>query len=326
MTEDAAYGRPSPSESESGIDATRMIESGLAYAERGWHVFVLSPTKKPLANCKDCRAGHRTATEREECDHLTCHAFYAATTEPARIAAMFEQHPRGLLAIRTGAVSNLAVVDFDFTTWDSDGAPAATDPAQRTMTHFDKQGLLEGTLMARTGSGGLHLYYGHPGGYLPSGVRRYGVGVDSKADGGYVVAAPSRAPRGTYEWTPDGRHDHPLTVMPPALAALVRHPTSAKEPSAPSSRRRRVGDGALGDRSRGLLTAVMELPEGTPIDRLRRASAWAGEMVAAGEIDECTVVAVLQQAADRIGLGSVEVGDAYRGTIGSGLRAARSAA
>lgn len=326
MTHSAAHGRPTLSEPPSRAVATRMLEFGLGYAERGWHVFVLSPTKKPLANCKECRTGHTTPAEREACDHLTCHAFYAATTQPARITEMFKQHPRGLLAIRTGTVSGLAVVDFDFKAWDSDGAPAAADPAHRRKTLLAAQGLLPTTLTARTGGNGMHLYYAHPGGYVPSGAGRYGVGVDSKADGGYVVAPPSIGPRGAYEWILDGRHDHPLTAMPPELAALNQSPVPAPKPPERSIRRSGLQPGAVRDRSRGLLRAVMETPGGTSHNRLQAASAWAAAMVAAGEIDECTAVAVLQQAAGRAGLGPDEIGDAQSGAIGEGLRAARSSA
>ncbi|WP_246159084.1 bifunctional DNA primase/polymerase [Catellatospora sichuanensis] len=44
---------------------------------------------------------------------LTCHGFYAATTDPHRIAAMLAAVPHGLLAIRTGAPSGLVVIDVD---------------------------------------------------------------------------------------------------------------------------------------------------------------------------------------------------------------------
>src|SRR5947208_13127801 len=88
------------------------LESALAYAARGWPVFLLGRTKRPVGNCRTCRAAGPDH-DRHACDCLTCHGFYAATVERARILAIFDAIPDGLLAIRTGAPSGLAVVDID---------------------------------------------------------------------------------------------------------------------------------------------------------------------------------------------------------------------
>jgi putative DNA primase/helicase len=45
-------------------------------------------------------------------------------------------------------------------------------------------------LKVRTGSGGTHLYFRHPGGHVPCQAN-FRTGIDVKADGGYVVAPPS---------------------------------------------------------------------------------------------------------------------------------------
>jgi putative DNA primase/helicase len=56
------------------------------------------------------------------------------------------------------------------------------------------------TPMARTQSGGLHLYFIHPDHHVPTGIR-VAPGLDVKAAGGYVVAPPSVGPSGRpYEW------------------------------------------------------------------------------------------------------------------------------
>jgi hypothetical protein len=115
------------------------------YMGAGWPVFVLGKSKRPVANCRACKnagPGHDPAA----CDHLTCHGFHAATTDPARLAAMLAKVPGGLLAIRTGAVSGLAVVDID----------------PRNGGRIDR-GLMAPTATVATGGGGWHLYYRHPG-------------------------------------------------------------------------------------------------------------------------------------------------------------------
>src|SRR4051812_18058871 len=87
-----------------------ILTAALAAAGRGWPVFMLSRSKRPVANCEACpRDAHDPAT----CGHLICHGFYAATTDPDRIAAILDAVPSGQLAVRTGAESGLVVIDVD---------------------------------------------------------------------------------------------------------------------------------------------------------------------------------------------------------------------
>ncbi len=302
--------------------STAMLDHALAYVGRGWHVFVLSATKSPLRNCQRCREEHTTATLMESCTCLTCHGFYAATTDPDRIIEMLGSHPRGMLAVRTGAISGLAVVDVDIT-FDGD-LPAAGDPGYRTMCELDRQRLLPGTLMASTGSGGLHFLYAHPGGYLMSGAGKYGPGVDSKADGGYIVVAPSVSRAGPYSWTGDGRHDRPLTPLPGALADRLRPTEPVVRPRVQVTPWARPGVATR--RLAALVRVVLDSPARTRNDRLHWAAKKAGEMVAAGEVDEQLAVDVLTDAALTVGLTLREIGHATKGTIGSGLRKGRVAA
>ncbi|MGI8900684.1 MAG: bifunctional DNA primase/polymerase [Nocardioides sp.] len=142
-----------------------LLHYAHSYAARGWHVFVLSASKSPLKNCAACAAdGHCDTPEAmQDCGCLTCHGFYAATTDPDRLTEMLTLHPRGMLAVHTGAVSGLAVVDVDFKTFDG-LMPAVDDPAYVTLSGLDRERLLPGTLTQSTGSAGLHLLYAHPGG------------------------------------------------------------------------------------------------------------------------------------------------------------------
>lgn len=288
----------------------------LGYIARGWHVFVLSASKVPIRNCNPCDLQHQASDAKEACDCLTCHGFYAATTDPDRVTTMLQRHPRGLLAIRTGAVSNLAVVDFDFHKWHN-GSPAADDDAFQTMTALDRRKLLPGTLMQTTGSGGLHMLYAHPGDYVQTCPRIFGPGVDSKADGGYIVAAPSVSKSGPYSWTPDGRYDHELTVMPDALAEIAR-PKKVERRAPVLTPWARPGQAS--SRLAGLVKTVLEAPDGKRNDCLHWAAKKVGAMVAAGEIDQSGAVDALIEAGTAIGLTPNEIGDEGRGTIASGLR------
>jgi hypothetical protein len=269
-----------------------------AYTNRGWRVFVLSGSKVPVANCAPCHREHTTPDVMESCTCLMCHGFYAATTDLERVREMLRLQPRGMLAVRTGAVSGLAVVDVDFEKFVGD-VPAADDPAYVTMSGLDERQLLPGTLMQSSGSGGLHLLYAHPGGYLMSGARKYGPNVDSKADGGYIVVAPSVSRSGPYAWTPDGRCDHPLTQMPEELAAIVRPKPPEPKPIVSVTPWTRPGSRS---RLHALIDTVLTSPSHTRNDRLYWAAKKAGEMVAANEIEESAAVAVLTDAGLAVGL------------------------
>ena len=197
-------------EQEKAPSGLTLEAAALGYMRRGWPVFVLGRSKRPVANCPACKTagpGHDPAG----CACLTCHGFHAATTSPARLAAMLAAVPGGLLAIRTGTAAGLAVVDID----PRNGGQV--DPA-----------LMTPTATVATGGGGWHLYYRHPGGpLLPALPGR--AGVDVKADGGYVVAPPSVHP-GTgrpYRWA----GERPVAEMPPALRAALAPPPAAARPA-----------------------------------------------------------------------------------------------
>ncbi|MGI8900683.1 MAG: hypothetical protein ACR2HA_07095 [Nocardioides sp.] len=153
-----------------------------------------------------------------------------------------------------------------------------------------------------------------------SGAHKYGPGVDSKADGGYIVVAPSVSRSGPYWWTGDGRHDHPLTSLPEPLAAMVRpHEIPARRPQVTPWTR----PGVAVRRLTGLVRVVLEAADGERNDKLHWAAKKAGEMVATGEVEEHVVVDVLIDAGLSVGLTTAEIGHVTKGTISSGLRKGR---
>lgn len=210
-TPNALAGRPEPPstslnepERSAMPDTSPLVAAALTYARRGWPVFMLARSKRPVANCQPC-ADAGPDHDREGCVCLTCHGFYAASTDPARVAAIVAAVPRGQLAMRTGAASGTVVVDVD-----------PRHGGHNSMAALIAEGLLPRTRYAATGSDGLHLYYRHPGISVISRPMPGRHGIDIKADGGYVVLPPSRHQRTgrPYRWA-DGEHD--LIEMAPAL-------------------------------------------------------------------------------------------------------------
>jgi len=181
-------------------DPQALLRNATRLTERGWPVFLLGRTKRPVANCTGCPSGD-TGHNPETCECLTCHGFYAATVDPHRIHAMTHAVPGGLLAIRTGATSGLVVVDID--------------PGHGGRVQAD---LMPPTLYVVTGSSGLHLYYRHPSTPILNSQSRVAPGIDVRGDGGYVVAPPSIHPRTRrpYRW---GTGGEPVEMPPPLLAA-----------------------------------------------------------------------------------------------------------
>jgi hypothetical protein len=271
---------PAPDAEQAGKAPAGLTTGAAArtYIGRGWPVFVLGRSKRPVANCPACRAagqGHDPAG----CGCLTCHGFHAATLDPARLAAMLTAVPRGLLAIRTGTTAGLAVVDID----------------PRNGGHLDRA-LMTPTAAVATGGGGWHLYYRHPGGpLLPALPGR--AGVDVKADGGYVVAPPSVHPgtRQAYRWA----GDRPVNEMPPALAAALAPPPAADRPAPLSRPLPAAGGGGISSPPAllaALLRTVQEAPEGRRRVTLYGAARGAARMAAAGAITEQGARAALTSA------------------------------
>lgn len=255
-----------------------MLTAALAYASTGWPVFFLGRSKRPVPNCPTCRdAGDDH--DREACDCITCHGFYAATCNPDRIREMSRAVPGGMLAVRTGAPSGVIVVDID--------------PGHGGQVDAD---LMPRTAYVRTGGNppGLHAYYAHPGVPVPCSQSRLAPGVDVRADGGYAVLPPSVHPRTgrPYVWI----RREPVEEMPPALVAACMPPAApivATTATRPASTRRAGGISYPDRLLAALVDAVRRAPEGRRRTTLYGSARGAARMVAAGAISASDAYAVL---------------------------------
>ncbi|WP_320069021.1 bifunctional DNA primase/polymerase [Micromonospora sp. RTGN7] len=267
-----------------------LLAAALDYAAHGWPVFMLGRSKRPVANCRACpKAEEDPGHDRDACGCLTCHGFYAATTDPHRVAGIVAAVPRGQLALRTGTASGVVVVDVDP---DHGGAD--------TLTGLIAADLTPPTARVRTGSGGLHLYYRHPGRHVPCSQGKpgqgLGPGIDVKADGGYVVLPPSTHPRTgrPYQWIPG----HPMQEMPPALLTACSPPPAPPTPAATGPTPvREAGGISYPDRLLAvLLDRVTTAAEGTRRTTLYGAARGVARMVAAGALDPADAITALTDA------------------------------
>ncbi|MCX4587473.1 bifunctional DNA primase/polymerase [Streptomyces sp. NBC_01481] len=111
----------------------------------------------------------------------------AATTDPVIVGQWWSEHPDANVCIATGPASGIWVLDVD----DKDGHTGSATLAALERQH----GGLPLTFTVGTGSGGVHHYFSHAGVDFPLGnsAGRLGDGLDTRGNGGQVVAPPSRA-------------------------------------------------------------------------------------------------------------------------------------
>ena len=167
--------------------------AALAYLARGWAAIPIEPEgKRPLVRWEAYQ--HDPPSEQD-------------------IEHWFRQWPEANVGIVTGAVSGLVVLDVD----PQHGGEESLRDLERRF------GPLAETLEARTGGGGRHLYFGHPGGELRNRVG-LAPGLDLRGDGGLVVAPPSLHASGRcYAWRQGHDPDAPAPApLPPWLEALAR--------------------------------------------------------------------------------------------------------
>jgi hypothetical protein len=148
----------------------------LAYAKQGWPVFP----------CHGMRDGH-CSCGKPDCAHpgkhpLTRHGFKDATTDLKQIERWWAEHPDANVAIATGAVSGLIIVD-----------PDTRHGGDLTLADLEAQhGKLPETAVSFTGGGGAHYFFRYLAELIRTGAGVLGPGLDLQSDGRYIIAPPSR--------------------------------------------------------------------------------------------------------------------------------------
>ncbi|MQL64424.1 DNA primase [Streptomyces vinaceus] len=280
-----------------------LLSAALGAAERGWHVFPLRPgTKRPALHGETacpgtgpCAGGHRKWEQR-------------ATTDPDRIRAAWSRAPFNV-GIATGP-SELLVVDLDVAK-DNSSADAPCGAATFGALCERTGQAVPRTRTVRTASGGRHLYF-----TAPAAVRLHNTAgtlaplVDTRAWGGYVVAAGSLVGGARYEVEGPAL----LRPLPDWLKTLLvpPHPVNRPPVAGPDAGRRRpYVDAALTRET----AAVAAAHEGRRNATLLRAGRALGRFVASGDLTRNEVEDALQGAGESAGLTVAEC----RATVRSAL-------
>ncbi|SBT52896.1 bifunctional DNA primase/polymerase [Micromonospora narathiwatensis] len=294
-----------------------LLTAALGHAARGWHVFPLRPDDKrpafpdhPADDCTGrdprCRAGHVGWEAR-------------ATTDPDRIRRAWSARPYGI-GVACGP-SALVVVDLDTPKTGGAGRDGLAVLAELAAAHA---ATIDPTYTVTTGRGGTHLYYRHPdtGPALRNTAGTLGPMVDTRAHGGYVVAAGSTVAGRPYVvdldtdpaplpgWLAALLAPVPLPPQRPVVVDLPADRTGAYVRAAIDRETARVTAAPAGERNRSLYIAAVAL----------------GQLTAGGALTADDAESVLEQAAASAGLGRVETARTIRSGLAAGSRRPRKVA
>lgn len=195
-----------------------------------WSVIPLDLDKRP------CKTGgkHDDGTPKR----LAWKKYQSERAHEKQIDYWHKQHNPSAWAIITGAISNVVVLDFD------------GDQGRVTSRRLGLEPHV------RTGSGGEHVYFQHPGWRVPTlnskskqEMGRRWPGLDIRADGGYAAFC-GRNESGPYIWLRDFQPE-PLDILPDELRiflGLMYSPDEAKARNEPAPQRTQTNTHDFGER------------------------------------------------------------------------------
>jgi hypothetical protein len=157
-----------------------MCAAALRYAEQGFYVFPV-----PLGTKKSYKSAQFTNGRR-----------WGATTDPEEIRHDFALWPNANVGIATGPDSGFFVIETDTPEGHNVDGLASLKKLEA------KHGQLPETLMAESPSRSRHHYFKYPAGIkIKNSTSKIGAGIDSRGDGGMMIAPPSVKPGvGEYKW------------------------------------------------------------------------------------------------------------------------------
>ena len=263
-----------------GAVGDSCLDAALLYASMGMRVLPINLGAKRGSRviCTCGREGCRLAGKHP----ITENGVHDATCDLDTIRDWWRKWPEANVAIACGPESGVVVVDVD----PRHGGKLTDEMSDRLGT----------TLTAKSGGGGLHLYYTWPEGEskLPGML---GEGIDLKGAGGYILAAPSYHLSGKqYSWSRD--------VWPAEPDGLVRllAETGAKKVGGnngtPSELKKITPERALELLELGA-DAVQMATEGTRNNVLNREAYSLGGLVSRGALDRDLVRERLFRAAQQ---------------------------
>ena len=162
------------------------LKYALEYSKLGWHVILLHSINDGACTCargKACAAKGKHPIFKGWSDN--------ATTSEEAITSRWTKNPNANIGIATGKKSGILVLDID-----------PRHDGDKTLNKLERQyGTLPQTVTALTGGGGQHRIFKYPTGIKVPNKVNFAQGLDTRSDGGMIVAAPSIHSSGNqYMW------------------------------------------------------------------------------------------------------------------------------
>ena len=184
------------------------LKAALQYVRRGWSVIPIHSMQGGQCSC-----GNPECASPGKHPRVRWTEFMKARATEAMVQEWWRKWPDANVGIVTGPISEIAVIDID--------GPEGEESIKSQDVPI--------TLTCLTGGGGRHLYYRYPRGgsvQTKTGILRK---VDTRGEGGFVVAPPSRHHSGKcYAWLDSGTRmaDFPLAVVAKSDEVHVKVDTS----------------------------------------------------------------------------------------------------
>uniref|UniRef100_A0A6M3JU18 Putative bifunctional DNA primase/polymerase n=1 Tax=viral metagenome TaxID=1070528 RepID=A0A6M3JU18_9ZZZZ len=198
-----------------------LVETAIQYSQLGWSVFPIRAIDDPHPD--DPSNDKRPYVKWKECQETRA--------SEKKIRSWWNKFKNARIGIATGSISGIVAIDFD--------GPTARGQFEAKICD------LPDTIMQNTGrpEGGFHALFKHPGnGYdiRPAVGKHLGIdGIDIRADGAYIVVAPSLHKSGKqYQWGKIDPVEHgldDLLDMPQELLEFCTSPSRYKFKDAPKA-------------------------------------------------------------------------------------------
>lgn len=222
-------GENSPEKRE---NSATLLKWALFWAAQGVPVFPVHGVSGGVCSCREGR----------ECQSAGKHprtraGLKEATLDDAQIQAWWRKWPGANIGGLTGGAVRLLVVDVD--------PKSGGDASLNDLTEVYGLDWLE-TLQVKTGSGGNHFFFTYPAGVeLRNTAGKLAPGIDTRAEGGYVVLPPSVHLSGRHYQLQNTIMAQPLPAW--LLEELTRAPETPKTSVIDFQERREfhARDGAL---------------------------------------------------------------------------------
>ena len=188
-------------------------------------------SKKPRRRCASCKAATTGAGAKRppecyaECGHRLCHGLLGASSDVEQVIVWAQRFPNANVGGRTGAESNLFVLDVD-----------GEEGERRLAELAELHGPLPDTQRHQTGGGTWHYLFNYPthrrnnarpdGEWRNSAKTKLGAGLDTRGEGGYIVLPGAVSRKGRYKAGPAAAQADPPDWMLDLLETVTRHEIS----------------------------------------------------------------------------------------------------